>query len=435
MDSLNISLVNSFEGVLDSLVEGKIYSKLPPRGPRGLASLSEAELKAKSLNENGESAARDDNYDPKTHKNISINIENTMLPRVMPLPSTEQLNGLSICGIDGSSQRIGMNSFYLILARAAIVNFKYTTGTEPPYFYRKHKDASAVTWVDGNIFTENVIEYTNNNFKGEKKDEGVDIISFIDDNDENIPFLVGYNHNKSDKSPSSHALGWAVKFQQALELLCLKEIETDKKTICIKDGPLFSTSSSINDTIDGLRPIILWKNQILICVSKRINDSKLMLETLCSFPELLEIYFPGDEIKRDTILAIGTDSLLLQRILEPGCRTPLIKAVPIARKGVCEKAEEELGQDIMPLHCYYRGKIRPQTFIRMEIPYFMWDKNKALVEEAISIVAWQHELGGNVPFIQSVADDLCQLNHEKELLEKQTFAALTLKNLDLAEQY
>lgn len=435
MDNLNVSLVESFEGVLNSLTHGASYSKMPPRGPRDLVSLSEAELKAKNLNENGESSARDDNYNPQTHNNIAIDIESSMLPTLINLPSPTQIDGLNICGIDGSNQRIDMNSFHLILARAAVVNFKYTRGTEPPYFYRRHKDASAVTWIDGNVFTENVIEYTNSKLKSENNEDGVNILDYLQNNNSNSPFLVGYDHKKSDKSPSSHALGWAVKFQQALELLCLKEIKTDRKTVCIKDGPLFSTSSSIVDTIEGLRPIITWTNQALVCVSKRINDSKLMLETLCSFPQLLEIYFPGDEITRDTILSIGTDSLLLQRILQPGFRTPLIKAVPIARKGVCDRAKDELSRDITPLHCYYRGKIRPQTFIRMEVPYFMWEANKALIEEALSIVAWQHELGGNMPFIQSVADDLCQLNHEKELLEKQTLAALILKQLDLAKQY
>jgi hypothetical protein len=63
MDSLNINLVNAFNGVLDNLVEGSEYKKKPPRGPRDLASLSEAELKAKELNENGESS-KDQNYDP-----------------------------------------------------------------------------------------------------------------------------------------------------------------------------------------------------------------------------------------------------------------------------------------------------------------------------------------------------------------------------------
>lgn len=86
----------------------------------------------------------------------------------------------------------------------------------------------------------------------------------------NNPFLVRYDHTKKDKSPSSHALGWAVKFQQALELLCLNEIETKEgRTICIKNGPLFSTSSSIKDIADGLRPIITWTNQTLVCVSSK----------------------------------------------------------------------------------------------------------------------------------------------------------------------
>jgi len=433
MDSLNVTLVKAFEGVLDSLVDGHSYAMMPPKGPRDLASLSEAELKSKGLNANGESAARDDNYDRYTHKNISIGVEDSVLPKIIGLPDSNQIDGLSICGIDGSNQRVGVNSFYLILARAAIVNFKYTTGNEPPYFYRRHRDASAVTWIDGNIFKESLIEVTNNRLKNEKKEDGVRILDYLNRNGE-LPFLVGYDHKKGDKSPSSHALGWAVKFQQALELLCLKEIELDKKTVCIKDGPLFSTSTSIDDTIEGLRPILLWKNQTLVCVSKNISDSKLILETLISFPELIEVYFPGDEITRDTILSLGSDLLLLQRILQPGHRSLLIKAVPIARQGVCEKAKEELMEDITPLHCFYRGKIRPQSYIRMEVPFFMWKNNKDLVEEALAIVAWQHELGGGIPFIQSVAEDLCQLNYEKELLEKQTLAALNSKQLDLAQQ-
>lgn len=437
MDILNINLVNAFNGVLENLVEGEAYAKLPPRGPRDLATLSEAEIEARELNENGESTAKDDNYNPATHRNIEIDIEESNLPKPVVLPNSDQLDGIILCGIDGSNQKVEKNSFFFILARATIVNFKYTKGTEPPYFYTIQKDASAVTWIDGNIFKENVLEHTNNKLKKQKQgEESVDIFNYIKQ-DNSKPFMVGYDHTKSEKSPSGHALGWAVKFQQTLELLCLADIETDasKKTICIKDGPLYSTSSSKNDTVDGLRPVIQWNNQILVCVSKRINDSKLILETLCSFPDLLQIYFPGDEITKDNILSIGTDSLLLQRILKPGHRTPFIKAVPIARKGTCEKATEELQKDFMPLCCYYRGKTRPQTFIRIEIPFFMYKNNKQLVEEAIAVVAWQHELGGKAPYIQLVADDLCQLNYEKELLEKQTLAALSNKNLQLAEQY
>lgn len=62
----------------------------------------------------------------------------------------------------------------------------------------------------------------------------------------------------------------------------------------------------------------------------------------------------------------------------------------------------------------------------------MWEQNKEQVEEAIRIVAWQHELNGNSPFIQTVADELSQLTYEKDLLEKQTLAMLNSKKLSLA---
>lgn len=436
MANLNINLVNAFNGVLDNLVEGDLYAKLPPRGPRDSATLSEAELRARELNDNGESF-KDPNYNPTVYRNIDINgIEDTLVPTYVKLPNSDQLDGVIICGIDGSNQKVEKNSFYLILARASIVNFKYTKGTEPPYFYQKNKDACAVTEVDGNIFKELIVEHTNTKLKNEKKEDSVKILGHIKA-DSSKPFLVRFDHTKNDKSPSSHALGWAVKLQQALELLCLEEIEIDqdKKTFCIKDGPIFSTSSSEDDTIDGLRPVLSWNNQVLLGVSKRINDSKLVLEAFCSFPELLDLFFPGDQVKKEDIESIGTDSLLLQRILKPGQRTRFIKAVPVQRQGVCKKALEDLSRDFTPLHCYYRGKTRPQTFIRIEIPFFMWERNKLLIEEAISVVAWQHELGGKAPYIQLVADDLCQLNYEKELLEKQTLAALNSKNLELAEQY
>lgn len=438
MDSLNINLINAFNGVLENLIDGEAYAKSPPPGPRDIATLSEAEIESRKLNEFGESLARNDNYNPQNLSHIitKIDIESSLIPKEIKLPTVDELDGITICGIDGSNQKVEKNSFYFILARAAIVNFKYTKGVEPPYFFTEKKDASAVTLIDGNIFKEGVYEHTNLKLKKESGDDCVNIFSYLEKEHEK-PFLVGYDHSSNEKSPAGHALGWAVKFQQTLELLCLAHIKKDdtSKTICIKDGPLYSTSSSKSDTIDGLRPIIQWNNQILICVSKRINDSKLILETLCTFPDLLQIYFPGDEVTKENIYAVGTDSLLLQRILKPGHRTPFIKAVPIARKRTCEKATEELQKDFMPLCCYYRGKTRPQTFIRIEIPYFMYEKNKQFVEEAISVVAWQHELGGSAPYIQLVADDLCQLNYEKELLEKQTLAALSEKNLQIAEQY
>ncbi len=435
MNDIDYSIINAFDRVLESLTDGEKYHQLPPRGPReDVAALSDEELKAKRLNENGESLAIDNNYDPVNFKNIDINIEDSMLPKEIICPTADELDGINICGINGSNQKIEKNSFFLILARAAIVNFKYSKGIEPPYFYRKHKDATAVTWVDGNIFTEEISLYTNRQLTKEKDNDGVSIFPALKGQMTcNNPFLVRYDHTKKDKSPSSHALGWAVKFQQALELLCLNEIETKEgRTICIKNGPLFSTSSSIKDIADGLRPMITWTNQTLVCVSSKINDSKLFVESLCRFPDLRNIYFPGDEITQDTILSIGTDSLLLQRILMPGYRTPLITAVPMNRQKACSETIYALDKDITPLHCIYRGRINPQSFIRMEIPFFMWEQNKEQVEEAIRIVAWQHELNGNSPFIQTVADELSQLTYEKDLLEKQTLAMLNSKKLSLA---
>ncbi len=245
MNDIDYSIINAFDRVLESLTDGEKYHQLPPRGPReDVAALSDEELKAKRLNENGESLAIDNNYDPVNFKNIDINIEDSMLPKEIICPTADELDGINICGINGSNQKIEKNSFFLILARAAIVNFKYSKGIEPPYFYRKHKDATAVTWVDGNIFTEEISLYTNRQLTKEKDNDGVSIFPALKGQMTcNNPFLVRYDHTKKDKSPSSHALGWAVKFQQALELLCLNEIETKEgRTICIKNGPLFSTS-------------------------------------------------------------------------------------------------------------------------------------------------------------------------------------------------
>ncbi len=68
----------------------------------------------------------------------------------------------------------------------------------------------------------------------------------------------------------------------------------------------------------------------------------------------------------------------------------------------------------------------------------MWkfvERNKEAVEEAIRIVAWQHELGVTAPLVQLMADEQCQLTNEKMILEKQTLAALDRKNLNFIDTY
>ncbi len=62
------------------------------------------------------------------------------------------------------------------------------------------------------------------------------------------------------------------------------------------------------------------------------------------------------------------------------------------RQKACSETIYALDKDITPLHCIYRGRINPQSFIRMEIPFLCGNKNKEQVEEAIRIVAWQHEI-------------------------------------------
>lgn len=123
MNDIDYSIINAFDRVLESLTDGEKYHQLPPRGPReDVAALSDEELKAKRLNENGESLAIDNNYDPVNFKNIDINIEDSMLPKEIICPTADELDGINICGINGSNQKIEKNSFFLILARAAIVN-------------------------------------------------------------------------------------------------------------------------------------------------------------------------------------------------------------------------------------------------------------------------------------------------------------------------
>jgi hypothetical protein len=351
-------------------------------------------------------------------------------PIPVPLPTIGELARINICGIDGSNQRVERSTFYFILARAAIVEFRYSTNNEKPYFYNKNIDRNGVLWVDGNVFTDEISLHTEILAQG--KNESANILNKIHA-DSPLPFLVKHDPEKIDKSPSSHALGWAVKIQQALELVCIKEIPTDIETVCIKDGPLFSTSVSPQDTLDGLNPIFAWTNQVLVACSKRIKDSSLLIEALKRINELRDCWFPGQNITDATLNLVSTDSILLPRLLRPGYRTPLMEAVPVARQKVVSESEGE--PRLTPLSCYYLSRHQPHTYIRMEIPRFMWEKDQERVVKAMSIVAWQHELGHRAPLVQLAADLRCQLGYEKNILEKQTISHLYRNQLDFPEDY
>lgn len=417
------NIVLQFKKALSCIVDAETYKSSPPYGPpSNLASLSEEELMNLKRTYYGEDIANT----KFSYKEITV-IEDPY-PVNITMPNSDDLENINICGIDGSNQRVEKSTFYFILARAAIVEFRYSITNQKPYFYNKKIDANAIVWVDGNVFTNDILLYTE---KLEDNDNGtVDILRKISNRSE-FPFLVKHDPSKIDKSPSSHAMGWSVKIQQVLELECLKYIPKDIETICIKDGPLFSTSVSPQDTIDGLNPIFAWQNnQILVACSKRIKDSSLLIELLKKNAELRKFWFPEQDLTEEDLKYISTDSIILPRILKPGQRTPLMEAVPVARQRIV-KMEERL----MPLSCYYLSKHQPHTYIRIEIPKFMYNRDKDAVNKAINVVAWQHELGHKAPLVQMAADMRCQLDYERHVLEKQTIAYLHKSNLDFPEDF
>lgn len=415
-DTTNI--VSTFNGVLKSLVNGQDYVKSPPAGPPDdLGILTDEELQALQQTTFGE------NLRDKTYSYELISLIEEPIPKKVKLPNGDDLKNLNVCGIDGSNQRVERSTFYFLLTRAAIIEFRYSKTNQKPYFYNKLIDKNAVVWVDGNVFKEDIRLQTI------PLSKNANVLNEINRN-EILPFLVTYSPETVDKSPSSHALGWAVKLQQALEMQCLKYIPLDIETICIKDGPLFSTSISPQETIDGLNPIFQWQNQILICSSKRVRDSRLLVEAIQGNVELRNYWFPDQNITDQTIQHVSTDSILLPRILKPGFRTPMMEAVPRSRKAVVENEPR-----LMPLTCYYLSQHQPYTFIRIEIPKFMWERDKSKVEKAISVVAWQHELGHKAPLVQLTADIRCQLGYEKDILEKQTLSYLYKNGLNFPENY
>lgn len=416
------NIIQSFSGVLGCLVNGETYKAKPPQGPpETLPSLTNEELENLQRTLWGEDLAN------TGYAYRQIRLVEEPNPVSVTMPKIDELRDVNVCGIDGSNQRVERSSFYFLLARAAIVEFRYSTVDAKPYFYNRTFDTSGVLWVDGNVFSNDITIYTEE--LGLSNDGNVNILNKISPNVE-YPFLVRHDPEKINKSPSSHALGWAVKLQQALELACIKEIPTDVKTVCIKDGPLFSTSISPSDTLTGLTPIFTWDDQILIACSKRIKDSSLIVEALQRSTDLRNFWFPNQNINDNTLRFISTDSLLLPRILKPGYRTPLMEALPVARQGIVQQESR-----LMPLSCYYLSRHQPHTYIRLEIPKFMWERNKEKVAEAIRIVAWQHELGHRAPLVQLAADRRCQLTSEKSILEKQTLSVLFKNNLDFPEDY
>lgn len=413
-------ITDSFGDVLNCLVAGNNYRTKPPVGPPAdLPALTNEELAALQT----PSSAKDDKQ--YSYDSLAL-VEDNAAPVFVEYPSESLLGDLNVCGIDGSNQRVARASFYFILARASIVDFKYSSKNEKPYFYDRCQDASAVTWVDGNIFDEKIRLFTAG---VSDSAQNLDVLKHVQQQDRR-PLLVRYDSATNEKSPAQHALGWAVKLQQALEMACLQSIRTEQRTVCIKDGPLYSTSLGIRENVDGLSVIHTWKRQNLIACSKRVQDSRLLLELLLSNRDLRDYWFPGQNLIDNAISDISSDALILPRLLRPGHRTPFIKAIPRARVAI-----PETDARLAPLACYYFSRHKPHTYVRFEVPACQWESNRSSVLEAISVAAWQHELGRIAPLVQLVADERCQLAAEKRILEYQTSSAVEQKQLDLPEAY
>ncbi|MDE2721622.1 DNA double-strand break repair nuclease NurA [Candidatus Palauibacter polyketidifaciens] len=417
-------LDNLFTGALTSLRNDADYRKLPPRGPpTDLPALSAEALEALQQTVYGQQ------LDLKSHAYHSIELaEDHATPRPLPLPDRHDVAGVHIHSIDGSNQRFDHASFYFIIARSALVSFKYSESPDKPYTNHKTLDSAGLLLVDGNAFDDNLYSHVRRPASGS---ENFDLLALaLDPEGLSEPLLYRHKAGAANSNPGSQALGLAVSLQQNLELALLRDVPFHQRGVCIRDGPLFSTSVSPADTVSGLAPVFQWHEQVLVSVSKRVSESTLLLELLLGQSDLRDHWFPGQNITRSTLESVSTDSVLLPRIMSPGDRTPLVRAVPRARRKVVDQEEE-----LAPLVCYYLSRSRPHRYIRMEVPQFMWERDCEKVEWALRLVAWQHELGRKAPLIQMQADRCCQLTSEISRLRWRATAALHNSNLNIPEVY
>ena len=426
--------IQGFREILGKcLKSGDEYRESPPKGPpKEYGVLDDAAQEAIDHEENGEDSTADRG---KVYAKIALAEGESGAPLPISFPNTDDLADIHVCGIDGSNQRVQRSAFNFILARSSIVVFRYSSTGEKPYFKQHARNASAVVWVDGNIFDNRLINV--HTTKPSSQTEEGKVGNMLDDlrGDNRRPLIIRYERGKMKKSPGGYSLGLAVQIHQALELLSISDAPKGAaKMICIKDGPLFSTSTTIGDTITGLSPIFSWeKGQVLIACSKRVGGSPLLLEALLNpniGSTLKKIWFPNEVVLDSTLNQMSSDAILLPRLLKPGHRTPLMEAVAISRSGVVKEKKA-----LTPLSCYYLSRNRPYTYIRMEVPLFQWENDREGVEKAIQIAAWQHDLGRSAPLVQLEADNQCDLSAEAEILRYQTASALFENNLNLLEDY
>ena len=427
-------ITGAFENVLDKLVDGKTYESRPPRGPADLPipSISDEELDALDLDGFGQDETEDTEASSNNYEETRTSLIESYHPKLVPVPTSENLDCLNIIGIAGDNKRILTSSLHFILARASVVNFRYTKGHEKPYFYNDHLEASAVFVLDNNIFDDDYQIHTY-----DKLVESFDSDPFLDHltrNSDSKPFRFKYNYERKKKAPNSQSLGVAVKLQHALELLNVKELEikSDDPLVCIKEGPIFSKSSKPADIRRGLQGLLKWegKKRFYIGTTNKVTESRVLLTLLQEHFHLVQDYFPGQEITQDVIKSFGSDSLLLKKILKPGYRTPMIEYVEKTREGI---VNEDHLKGLRPITCIYHKRTKPHSFLRLEMPRFMWDSDPKGAELAISIAIWQFEMEGTKPLVIKAALDQSNLSHDRWVVEQQMKAAFEKKELGLIE--
>lgn len=417
-----MALVAGLSKMLGTIADAESYNQLPPIGPpTDRPRLSNEELELAKRVAHGPVLGNDYAFS-------TIELIEDPSPKEIAFPNSNELVGKSLWSIDGSNKTLDNSAFHLLLARAALVEYKYSDMPIPVYHEVEKIDRSGVCLVDGNIFKDD-IHLFGESTKGLQDNSDVSWIEVMEGSDE--PLIVSFDPSTSDKKPSSHASGWSVKFMQTLELMLLDNVPKERSGVVIRDGPIFPICATINDTIRSLEATLDWKNKMMISSSKRIQESTLFVEFLMNpqNEKILEFYFPKQNIDPSLIRKTPADYILLPKILKPGQRTPFLEATPMSRTAITKRYP-----NLTPVYCYYMRRRSPETIIRMEFPR-QYLSNPELLDWSLSCVAWQHELGSKVPHVQEFADRQCQLKSESQVLQKLTTSALMRRGLQTLEVY
>ena len=417
------NLIGGISSILSTMEDSRSYNLRPPVGPpTEYPTLSSEELDMLKRTAYGQLLGKDSAY-----SHIKL-LENRLEPINVDMPDSQSLDGKSIWAIDGSNKSLDYSAFHVLLSRASIVEFMYSKEDQDNYHSISQIDRSGVCMIDRNIFKDDIHLFgkSQRNLQQKRESSWIDILESKD------PLIVSFDPATTDKKPSSHAQGWCVKIMHTLELMALSRIPKEKSGIVIRDGPLLPVAATMKDTQRAMSGVLNWENKILICVSKRIQESTLFVEFLTNpqNEKHMEFYFPDQKISKKILEKLPADYLLLPKILEPGQRTPLIEAVPKNRAPIVKKKPE-----LTPVSCYYMRRRAPHSVIRIEFPKEYFLEFPDYLDWAISCIAWQHELGKKVPQVQEFADMKCQLKSEIRILQNVARGELLRKGLETLEVY